>query len=302
MTDDDRLDLMMAYAADSLDESERQAVRARLAAGDPMLVGALAEAREVLALTGATVEPVTPSPDLRRRLLGGLPAQEQRLSERGRTASAGHLSLANGTPSSATGSPAPSMLSPSASTSVAAAPPSRMRLDGRPATWPRLAIAAAIGALLVGGPAAYWAASSRSQFFAEQAARTTAEQRLAVATDFGQSLLRRVGSPEVKFAAMNDAAAGKPAGRVMWDADGRECHVWVFDLAPPPPGKVYQLWFLPDGGGKPIPSQTFMVDAGGKGEVIAQLPAGVTKANAAVSEELAGGAIAPTLVRLVGNL
>jgi hypothetical protein len=300
MTDDDRLDLMLAYAADSLDEPEHRTIRARLAAGDPQLAGALAEAEGVLARFSGTVGPVTPGAGVRQRLMDRLPDRQPKPAR--------NLSIpaAVRPGESRPGEALLADIRDRAQMQVSRPlGKSEIRTGSRRPVWPRLAAAAAVGALLVGGPAAYVAWESRTAAGAQAATVTSLKNRLAAEQAGARDLLGKLGSAEVKFATMSDpapAGAARPRGRVMWDADGRQCHVWVFDLAPPPPGKVYQLWFLPGDGQKPIPAPTFMVDGSGKGEILAQLPPGLTTANTAVSEELAGGSKTPTVVKLVGNL
>lgn len=300
MTDQDRLDLMIAYAAGALDEPEERAVRARLAAGDARLAGAYAEAQVVLARLCGTVPAVAPSPDLKQRLLDGLPAhlppRRERTIDRG--AAAGELRLA-----------------PSTAASV----------RSRPA-WPRLALAAAVGAVLAGGPAAYVAvdrqrqtdrlaaavAAEREEADRFRGALVTAQSeavanilRLTNAAAEADALRRLVASGDVRLAAMSrpQDETKKPFGRVFWDVPNRQWRVYLFDLAPLPAGKEYQLWFLPGGNAPPVPAPTFKVDAGGRATLAVDLPPGVTNpVAAAVSEEPVGGSRTPTTVRLVGSL
>ncbi|MDB5295619.1 MAG: putative anti-sigma factor [Phycisphaerales bacterium] len=283
MSHQDALNLMIAYAAGTLEGPEQEAVRARLAAGDPVLTGMLAEAELVLARLAGTCAPVEPSPGLRQWVLDGLPDRAAggsaarraiRLTSDENTASAGVRSAG------------------------AAAQPSHW--------YPRLAAAAAVALVVVAG-LAYVAVQSRQA----RLDRLTAEYRdrnaqLSADLQDREARLREVdevvGSSASKLSVLSPAVGGgtKTYGRVFVDPAGARVRVFVYDLVAPPPGKVYQLWLMPEGGGAPVPAPTFTVDANGRAVVDAVIPPGLTAvAGAAVSEEPPGGSTKPTTVRLV---
>jgi anti-sigma-K factor RskA len=104
----------------------------------------------------------------------------------------------------------------------------------------------------------------------------------------------------VTFAPTQEQAPG--FGRVLWDQDRGEWHVYVFDLKPPPPGKTYELWFIKKDN-TAVAAGLFNTDASGKGTIVVKVPENLGPlAAAGVSEEPAGGSPTPTLVRLVGAI
>lgn len=91
-------------------------------------------------------------------------------------------------------------------------------------------------------------------------------------------------------------------GAVWWDRDRGQWRVTVAQLAPPAPGREYELWFIPKGG-KPIRSKSFGVDKGGEAEFLVNVPPGLgDDAVAAITDEPIGGVDAPTgKIHLAGN-
>jgi anti-sigma-K factor RskA len=141
--------------------------------------------------------------------------------------------------------------------------------------WMSLAVAACIGAILAGG--AVW---------------VTLQKQLAP-----------IKASQLQLVSLTSQTQPKARGRVLWDHDHGRWHVTVFDMAPPPPGKTYELWFITPGGSK-VPGGTFDVDATGRGSLIASVPAGIGPiAVAAVTDEPIGGVNAPTgSIQLVGEI
>lgn len=278
MTHRARVDLLLAYHAGSLDESEARKVRALLSAGDPATVGASAEAVEMLARLSATAAPVAPRPAVRQTLLAGL-------AHRGAPAATPRI-------------PADSL--------------------SRPGTFARnlalaasVLIAAGVGVWVVQPDRAALRARVDS---AENAARAR-DQRVnellntLAAAEAGsaqaRSALASMYSADARFGVLNPAAGdtARRQGRVIIDPANRQMQVYVFDLVAAPPGRTYQLWLLPDGGA-PIPAPLFTVDASGKASISTTLPAGAPPiVGAAVSEEQAGGSTTgkPDVVKLVGK-
>jgi anti-sigma-K factor RskA len=110
-------------------------------------------------------------------------------------------------------------------------------------------------------------------------------------------------TPTLQMVAMNSDTQPKARGVVAWDRDHGQWHVAVFNLAPPPPGKEYELWFVPQGQGKnPVRSKTFTVDSAGSASLIVQVPTDIGPiAAAAITMENAGGVDVPTPpLQLVG--
>jgi hypothetical protein len=110
-------------------------------------------------------------------------------------------------------------------------------------------------------------------------------------------------APTLQMVSMNSDTQPKARGVVAWDRDRSQWHVAVFNLAPPPPGKEYELWFVPQGQGKnPVRSKTFTVDSSGSASLIVQVPNDIGPiAAAAITIENAGGVDVPTPpLQLVG--
>lgn len=82
--------------------------------------------------------------------------------------------------------------------------------------------------------------------------------------------------------------------RVHWDHDGARWHVAATGLPQPPPGRVFELWFITAQGQK-VAAGLVPVDAQGNGEIIVPVPRdlpGITIA--AITDEPPGGTLAPT--------
>jgi anti-sigma-K factor RskA len=92
-------------------------------------------------------------------------------------------------------------------------------------------------------------------------------------------------------------------GRIFWDHDNNRWRVEVFDLAPPAPGREFELWFItPDQ--QKIPAGTFRVDASGKGVHEVDVPKNIGPiALAAITDEPIGGVMQPTgSIHLAGKV
>ena len=273
MTDQERLDLATVYAAGALERPLEDAVRARLAAGDPALTGAVAEAQVVLARLAGTCPPVAPSAALRERILDGLPARR--------------------------GGPVPATIASVVSDDL---PPATLRLptarrDASPGV-SRYAAAAAVGALLIGGGLAYVGFQDR------QARIARLESDLRDRGTQVAELRGTLGSADAKFTVLASATGDtkQEFGRVLVDPERKQVQVFLYKLVPPSPGRVYQLWLMPEGGGAPVPAPTFTVGSDQKAVVTATIPPGLSAvAGAAVSEEPPGGSTTPTTVRLVSK-
>lgn len=244
-TDHERNDLMLAYAADALDAPEAEGLRARLAAGDPRLAGALAEADTILSLVSATATPIHPNSSVKAKLLASLPRK--------------NLSATIMLPQISVNKP-------------------RVRWAGLAAA------AAAVGAIFAGGIAWYAAHENLNPKL------RSAERSLAQSESRVEELQGMLGSAHAMVASLGSPAGTSATfGRVILEPDKRQMRVYIFDLVPPPPGRVYQLWFLPKKGA-PIPAPTFQIDASGKASLMVSIPADLQDLpGAAVSDEPPGG-------------
>ncbi|HEY0008093.1 MAG TPA: anti-sigma factor [Tepidisphaeraceae bacterium] len=156
--------------------------------------------------------------------------------------------------------------------------------------WAGLAAAACVGAAVTGG--ALWSTmQSRNDLLQSR-------------NDLLQSRNQLLGRPDVQLVSLGGGAPQPSAGgRIFWDRQRQEWHVYVFDLKAPAPGKTYELWFItPDE--KKIPAGTFDVDANGRAELIVKVPQSLDAiALAAVTDEPIGGLPQPSGdVQLVGTI
>lgn len=124
-----------------------------------------------------------------------------------------------------------------------------------------------------------------------------------------QNVQRVMASPDVNFARMDVvpvSAGGTQSargayGRVLYCPNTKQYEVHVFDLAPPPPGRVYELWLITSDK-KPLPAGTFNVKAN-RGMIMATLPPGTNVIMAAITDEPDGGSATPTgKMQLTGAL
>lgn len=143
---------------------------------------------------------------------------------------------------------------------------------------------------------------SDAQLASARSSMDQLKSRLARATrtiNDARSVLR---SPTVSLASMEEKPAGHGYGRVLYCSETRQYQVMVFDMKPPPPGKVYELWLItPDN--KKLPAGTFTLDQTGSGTVMAHAPQGVKVSLAALTDEPEGGVDVPTgTVQLAGAL
>ncbi|HKW41021.1 MAG TPA: anti-sigma factor [Gemmatimonadales bacterium] len=131
-------------------------------------------------------------------------------------------------------------------------------------------------------------------YLRERAARDQARRALAAAQDSiaaRDSLVATLLSPDVGTAAL--AATGKPpSARLYWSPSRHRVVMAVFDLAPAPAGRTYQLWAIAQG--KPVSLGVFNTGANGRLTTALDVPAGLTFEVTAVTEEPAGGSPQPT--------
>jgi anti-sigma-K factor RskA len=299
MTHAERLELLLAYQAGSLDEPQAAEVRALLASGDPATVGAAAEAREVLARLAATAAPVPPRPALKNKLLAGLPSRDA-----GTASATPRLRLVSDA--------APA--SPRDSSSLRIGP-----ADDRSDKWRAYRVAAA--ALVFFGIAGYVVSRlaernllqaqlelTQQQISARDGRIAELEKSLASAgtsDPLARDMIEAMYSPEARIGVVNAAVGDttRRRGRVVVDPQRKQVQVFVFDLEPPPPGRTYQLWLLPADGGAPVPATIFKVEASGRATVAAAVPGAMNIAGAAISEEATGGSVTgkPDVLKLVGK-
>ena len=116
------------------------------------------------------------------------------------------------------------------------------------------------------------------------------------------AILASILSRNVRLVQLTSSGDPDPAIQIFWDRARNTALLNATGLKPAPAGRTYQLWWIRDG--KPVPSVTFDIDAGGAGLVKGvSVPADGELSAAAVTEEPDGGSQQPTSpVLLVGAL
>jgi anti-sigma-K factor RskA len=277
MTADDR-DNLLLYAAGALDAAEAAELRNRLLRGTPEEIGALAEAEATLAMLPLALETQTPSAGAKGRLMASLSGAAQ-------------------------SAPAPAM---------------RLDLRERPrSVLPTLMALAAAAAVFVVSLALVM--NERNKTSGLVALNRKLKGELAtLRTDIVRSQIT-IDDMRTKLAMFDEAvkaerlqlvglnrpkpdAASTARGRILWDMERRQWLVVVFDLKPPPQGRMYQLWMIPPGK-DPMPSKVFATNSSGEAMLAVDIPAGVNQiALAAITEEPATGSVAPTTpILLMGD-
>ena len=117
------------------------------------------------------------------------------------------------------------------------------------------------------------------------------EKQLRVAQD----LVNTLTSPESKQITLAPVKAlPQPQGKAYYLSSSGHLILLANNLAPLPPGKVYELWLIPSTG-SPIPAGLFQPDSRGTATVVnPPLPIGVEAKAFAITIEPTGGSPAPT--------
>ena len=103
-----------------------------------------------------------------------------------------------------------------------------------------------------------------------------------------------INAKDLRLVSLDGTAAGPGSrGRIFWDREKNDWRLYVFDLAPPPPGRTYELWFITPAGA--VAAGTFDVGKGGRGSLEVPLPPNLGPvAAAAISDEPMSGSQTPT--------
>jgi anti-sigma-K factor RskA len=112
-----------------------------------------------------------------------------------------------------------------------------------------------------------------------------------------------LAAPDVRRVDLRGQASPQAGARAYFSRT-RGVYFVASDLPSIPADKAYQLWFVLPGGANPVSASVFTPDAGGRAELIANVPAGMTDPSVlAVTLEPAGGSPQPTTTPfLVGNV
>ncbi len=134
-----------------------------------------------------------------------------------------------------------------------------------------------------------WAHSLRSRRFPAQPALVGGLLAAAALAVVGGVELARDGSARVRVI---QARVFAPVGSARLSVTGARAELVVNHLAPPPPGRIYEVWIDCDRHA-PSPTALFSVTATGAAEV--GVPGDVRGASTImVTQERAGGSLAPT--------
>ena len=285
MNHEEYKEMLAAAALDALDANDGDALDAHLAAC-PECRGELDELRAAAALLAYDSAPVNPSPSLRARLL----AQLKTTPQTPRTGGASNEAASNGAPATtAPGagiSPAPNVL-PFAPTAAR-----RGLFGARPlVVFGTLAASVAIAALAISA-AVLWSQNRQLQRELTRVAQNLHETQQTLVVVRAERDLFTAPDAHMAELAGTDAATQAHA-RLTYDANTGRAILVAAGLPAPPPGKVYQLWFIADG--KPLPGDVFTTDAMGHAELREQIPAAGRHAQIfAVTLEPQTGVSAPT--------
>jgi anti-sigma-K factor RskA len=246
VTCDEAKELIELYAAGAIPDDEAAALRSHLASGCPRCAGALNEAQAIVSFLSLSLPP-------------------------------GHAS---------------SKAWQAIETRIAAQGNATVRMDAVPAqAQPRprggvswfsalsmSAIAAAVGALIVGG--LLW---NQIRDLSQDAQPADARQ--------------------LQFVSLAGQQQPQAHGHVLWDIDHRFWHVCVFDLKPLPAGKTYELWFITDQG-KKVRAGTMDIGPSGEAMVNVPVPDNIGRVTvAALTDEIAGGVDQPQgQIQLLGKV
>jgi anti-sigma-K factor RskA len=273
VTCEQRKDLMFDYLTGAMDAADQKALRTHLASGCPACAGSLAQAQATLASLPVALEPVAPSPVVKQRLMD-------------------RISAAESTPAKA-----PAMkITPSsggADDRIPDTPALRLFRIFVPA-----AVAAGIAIMVTHALVMRKVEPELLRSRASEMLIAQQDQRIKslLATVSNQrQVVEMLRSPNLKMVQLDGAAQPSAVARIIWDQKTNDWLVLADGLTPPPPGKVYELWYIP-ANASPVNAGTFTVDASGRGTMMTKVPPNVGPfAVAAVTIEQAGGSATPTM-------
>jgi anti-sigma-K factor RskA len=272
------------YALGQLSQDERRDVEKHVRECD-LCAADLRELSVVMEGIAHSVEPVTPPPALKPRVIASLALQPQEPPRRTSEASAVVTPIRQSTSGGA------------------------VRRGVSPG-W----LAAAALVILGLGTALYSSINTRRLLIddVQQAqAEATAAQRVVIElrrqvdltaeqADLVVSILTAGDMQPVPMAGRENATAS--TARAFWSPT-RGLLIVANDLPVPPPGRIYQVWVI--GGSGPISAGLLGEQGAGRGMLIAPPPAGLAPGTVtvAVTDEPPGGLAAPTgTIRLAGSV
>jgi anti-sigma-K factor RskA len=155
------------------------------------------------------------------------------------------------------------------------------------------AMAACIG-LIVGGFSIYFALPHPAPDRTQQLLAALADRDSHI-----EQLNRFIGSSNLNLVELSSEKS-QAHGHILYDPDHHNWRLYVFDLAPPPSNRIYELWAITTDN-KKLPAGTFTVDANGFAVFTGPMPDKV--AAAAITDEPSPGVTVPTgSIHLLGKI
>ncbi|HSV15594.1 MAG TPA: anti-sigma factor [Tepidisphaeraceae bacterium] len=248
---------MLGYLTGTLEPAEEVELRQHLASSCPACAGALAEAQATLASLPLALDSVAPSPLAKARLM-------QRVDQW-----------------------------------AASATPERVPYSP-PLHFMRIAIPAAIAACIaVMLTHALVTRQLRPQILRGQLAERLVQQQnlqidsLLTSLKDQKHYVDMLRSPDLKVVQLNGAAQPNALARIMWDQKSGQWLLLTEGLAPMPPNKVYELWFI-NTDSKKIAAGTFNVDDKGQATMLTKVPANAGSFLVAAITDEPGPVVDPT--------
>jgi hypothetical protein len=264
VTCDQRRDLLLLYVSDALEADEAAELRHHLASGCIQCAGYLAEAQAVMASIPLGLDPISPPPDLKAKLMKRIDAAS--------------------TP----------MRSTSQETAFGDSLPIRLFRYLVPA-----AVAAGFAMMLTHYVMNQKLAAVRQQATAAQAAlidKAMLQFQLNEMTrdlNSKTQIVDMLQSPDAKLVHLTHTDLQPNAvANLLWDQKRQQWAILTSGMKQPPKGETYELWFVTDKGA--FAAGEFDVDANGNGSLAVNIPAGIGQLQkAAVTNEIAGGVKVP---------
>jgi len=289
LTDQERLELMLEYAAGTLDAPQTESVRQALLRGDPAWAAALAEAEATLAAYAGAIQSVAPPVSAKSDLMQRIAREQATGRIVGASASAdGFGSMTRFAQGFA---------------AIAAIILVAVLVN----FWTNKKIDAARNEVQVAMDKELRDRDAKIlilQTVMDKQIKEKDQQLVAyqAAMEHDGRVLAALHSPNLKIVTLGSDKT-KATGRLLVDEDKATWHLFATSLAPLPADKTYELWFItPDS--QKIAGGTFNVDANGNATYTVALPKGIGPvAVAAVTDEAAGGVAVPVgSIQLVGKL
>jgi anti-sigma-K factor RskA len=260
------------YALGQLSQNEQRDVETHVRECD-VCAAALRELTGVMEGIAQTLDPVTPPPALKQRVMAALALQPQE------------------PPRSAVES------------NVVALPRKGVNRRGLHSGW--LAAAALI---MLGLVAALYSFNATRRLLIDDVQEAQAEaadlrrrlDQYAAQADLAVSILTASDMQPIAMSGKENATAS--TARAYWSLT-RGLLIVANDLPMPPPGRIYQVWIIR--GGTPVSAGLLGEQGSGRGMLIAPPPTGLAAGTVtvAVTDEPPGGLAAPTgSIRLAGSL